>query len=277
MRNLQLLLTRYHFLLLFLLLEGACFYLIFQYNHFQRTSILSSANALSGNLFGVQDGALDYFRLGKTNQKLAAQNADLLNELNKMKYRDFLFNKKNKADTTSYQNYEYSNAEVINLSTNRLYNFLTINRGTRDGIKEDMGVIGSQGVVGVVRNVSTNFATVISLLHKNFKLSSKIKRNGYYGSLNWNGKQAEIAQLLDIPLHANIEAGDTVVTSGYSSLFPEGILVGVIENIAKQDGGHFYDLDVRLSTDFKNLDQVFIVDYKLREEKVQLESKITDE
>ena len=167
-------------------------------------------------------------------------------------------------------------ARVINNSVNRQFNYLTINRGKADGVEPDMGVICPEGLVGVVTSVSEHYATVISVLNREFFPNAKIKRSNYFGYIDWPGNDYRYCQLNDIPLHAIFEIGDTIVSSGYSAIFPEGVLIGIVTK-SNIDKGINYSLDVKLTTDFKQLDQVTLVKNLLKQEQHQLElSQIHD-
>lgn len=172
--------------------------------------------------------------------------------------------------------YRFSVARVINNSINLQHNFITINKGRRDGIKADMGVIANGNVVGLVANVSEHFSTVISLLNSRWKISAKIKRNNNFGSLSWDGKDYRRVQLNEIPYHVPVQNGDTVVTTGYSSSFPEGMMIGTISDYSIGTGSNFYRIEVMLAADFENLVIVGLVENKQLNEIKQLESLNND-
>jgi rod shape-determining protein MreC len=163
---------------------------------------------------------------------------------------------------------------VLNNSIFRQHNYITLDKGRSAGVKPEMGVISSEGIVGVVRGVSENFSSVISLLNSELSVSAKLKNSGYYGSFNWTGRDYRYGKLQDIPLHVDVSIGDTVITSGYSAIFPEGILVGFVEEY-QEKGGRFLELTVELSTDFKKLNNVYIVKNLLKEEQKELENEFT--
>jgi rod shape-determining protein MreC len=176
-------------------------------------------------------------------------------------------------DTIYHQQYEYMPVKVINNSINRQNNYLTISKGSIQGLQPEMAVISSYGIVGVIKKTSGNFSSVISVLNINFKVSAKIKKNGYFGSLSWDGKDYTIANLNEIPLHVDILRGDTVITSGYSAIFPEGVLIGTILSFDKKSGNNFYDIKVKLSTDYKNLSVVYAIKNLFKNEQLKLESQ----
>ncbi|NJK85384.1 MAG: rod shape-determining protein MreC [Bacteroidales bacterium] len=153
-------------------------------------------------------------------------------------------------DTGANKKYVFIHARVINNSTDKQYNYITLNRGNKDGIEKEMAVVCSDGIVGVVKEVSENFSSVISLLNLNIKINAKIKKSGYFGPLQWTGTGYRKAVLSDIPHHVKITLGDTIVTSGFSAMIPEGYMIGVISDF-KLKGGNYYEIEVDLSTDFK--------------------------
>ncbi len=243
----------YYTFLLFLFLEIIGLTLFLNQHAYQRFAFLNSSNQLTASLYDAFRGVTLYLDLNHSNQVLVQENLRLHKQLNEVKIR------------TPYQSYQhgdfkYISARVINNSIHRRRNMLTIHAGRNDGVRPDMAVISPAGVVGVTYAVSANYCTAVSLLNEQFKLSAKIKKNGYFGSLTWNTGHYQDATLTEIPTHVNIELGDTIVSSGYSSIFPEGYMVGRIEEIILPPGSNFYDIKVRLAVDFKSLDYVYLVD-----------------
>lgn len=270
MRNLILFLTRNYYILLFLLLESLSIYLVIQNNHFQRAHVLNSSNVIAGNIYETYSGITDYFRLKEKNEKLAQENVMLRNQL-----REFFSNELKSPvtakDSLHKQQYIYLVAKVVNNSTNRMKNYLTLNVGSKQGIKPEMAVISSNGIVGIVRDVSGNFCSVMSLLHTNARIPVTIKKFGENSIFTWNGEDEWHAQMERIPSHLELSKGDTIVTSAYSSIFPEGIMVGTIEEFKKIAGNTFYNVRVKLSTNFNRLSYVNVVNNLMKDEQNKLE------
>lgn len=272
MRNLFIFIWKNHFLFLFLLLESLSFYFIVRNNYFHRSSFINSSNRISGNILSAYESVNYYFSLGTANQQLALENAQLKNKLTSSFIIDKI-NKKSIVDSVYKQKYEYIVAKVINNSTNRATNYLTLDKGSKHGIKEDMGVVLGNGVVGIVKNVSENFSSVMSLLHKDVTVNAKIKKDGSFGPLVWKeGDDYMHATLTDIPIHVRLKGGDTVTTSSYSSIFPENIMIGTVESFFRRSGDYFFTVKVRLSADFKKIHYVYVVNNLMKEEQVKLEN-----
>lgn len=214
----------------------------------------------------------EYFNLKSENERLSKENAELHSH-DLLSFSKIVNGEYNVNDTTYKQKYTYTNAKVINNSTNRRNNYLTLDKGSKQGITNKMGVITSLGVVGLVENVSENFCTVKSLLHSNTIINSKFKKDGTFGPLSWDGENFEYATLNDIPTHVRIVRGDTVVTSQYTKMFPENILIGTVDTFYRESTKPFYTVKVKLSINFKKLTHVYIVNNKLREEQEALEKK----
>ncbi len=227
-------------------------------------------HAFEGNLSEKFLNLKDYLNLRKENKQLIVENNKLYNRL--ARYKTLRSENQNNSEDSLYMGqYTYIPAKVINNSTNKQYNYITLNKGSRQGIKEEMAVVSADGVVGVVKKVSDNFSSVISVLNRQFYINAKIKKNGYFGPLSWNGKNYKQVILSQIPHHVKVEIGDTIVTSGYSAIYPEGIMIGVVSNF-EMKGGNFYEITVDLSTDFKNLSQVQVINNFKKEEQTTLEN-----
>ena len=269
MKNLIRFFIRFHFAIFFIIFELISLSLVFQYNHFQKAKVVSLIQNISGYYHSKVFSIAEYLNLRETNQRLAGENVRLNNILQQAYRADDIFFYK-QDDPFNKQRYYLTSAKVINNSVNKKHNFITLNKGSEQGLTQDMAVISSDGVVGVIYDVSKYYATVISLLNTNLKISAKLKKNDYFGSLVWDGKDYRHAILNEIPYHVAIERGDTIVTSSYSAIFPEGILIGTIEDF-KIKGGNFYEITVALSTDFKHLTYVSAVSNLKKEEQLKLE------
>lgn len=272
MRNLITFIWRNYFFFLFLLLEALCIYLVVQNNYFQRASFVNSSNALSAKVMKTSADVEEYFFLKKENDRLAQENAELRSRslVSFAMVVDDIYTVK---DTTYKQKYTYTTCKVVNNTTNRRNNFLTLDKGALHGIKNNMAVITSTGVVGQVKDVSDNFCTVMSVLNSKTTISAKIKKDGSYGPLTWEGDDFRFATLHDIPTHVRLVKGDTIVTSAYSRTFPENIMIGTVENFERKSGEYFYTVEVRLSTEFKKISHVYIVTNILKQEQEELEKR----
>lgn len=276
MRNLWLFLIKYYALFLFIFLEVVAFILLVNSNNFQRATVLNSANEVVGNWYNMVNRSEDYLSLTEINDSLSAENELLKNELKSTfynpkvdtgTYRDTLMVN----DTLRIKQYKYIIAKVINNSITKRNNYITLNQGSLHGIHKNMGVICSNGIVGIVKDVSPHYSTVISLLHKDIKISAQTKATKDFGSLVWDGYNPRKAQLIDIPNHVTIRRGDKVITTAFSSIFPEGIPIGVVTNAEIKTGDNFYTVDVQLSTPFEHLEYVYVIDNRMGAEQQRLE------
>ncbi len=281
MKNLFRLIYRYHVVFLFVLLETLSLSMVVTYNNYQRAVFFDSSNFFSGTLFEKFSSFSQVFEFKQVNTKLAEENIVLRTALHQFllktnrgtyKSSDSIYLPRIARDSSQKVVYRFTTARVINNSINQQHNFITLNKGRRDGVKPDMGVIANGQVIGMVFDVSENFSTVISMLNSRWKISAKIKRNDYFGSLSWDGKDYRRVQLNEMPYHVPIQNGDTVVTTGYSSSFPEGLVIGTVSDFSIGTGSNFYKIEVMLAADFKNLVIVGLVENKQLYEIKQLES-----
>ena len=271
--------------ILFILCEIISFLLIYRNNAYQRNVMLSSANTITASISSVSHRFFSYFDLQRVNQELMERNKVLEMEVIRLHdriqtmERDSVgFQKIFLKDTVindlfydyDYQ-FEYIPVGVVKNSTALMRNYITINKGYRDGIRPDMGVVSPLGVTGIVTTVKKNFSVVLSLLNTKFNVSGKVLNSNYSGSLSWDGVDTQYAYLKELPTYATFQVGDTVVTSGYSSIFPPGILIGVVESYNKQRDDNFYSLKVRLATDFQSLSVLFVIRNKMQEEQIEAE------
>lgn len=267
MKNLFTFLWRYQFFFLFVLLEVFSVLFLVKNSYYQGSVILSSTNGFTGNILNVYTNITDYFALRKANKILAEENAAFLNKLP----GSFI-----KTDTTSFfyrdtlymQQYRYTAAKVISSSTNRRNNFLKLNKGRIHGIGNEMAVIAPGGIVGQVIEVSDHFSSVMSVLNRHSKISVKLKSTEQIGTLLWNGENYRIGTMTDIPSHTELTKGDSVITSGYSHIFPEGVNIGTIEDFRINPGDNFYTADIKYAVDYNRVYHVYVVQ-NLQEEEIR--------
>jgi len=257
MKNLVRFIIQHHFLILFVLIESFSLFLLFSANPYQKVRFYNASHKVSGRLSLKIENIRDYLSLHSENRKLAEENADLYNQLSSS-YKIVQAGSELPRDSASAGRYSFLTAKVINNTVNKQYNYITIDRGSKSGIQPEMAVISSEGVVGMVKSVSENYSSVLSVLNRDFIISAKIKKNGYFGPLSWNGNSTDYAILVDIPHHVVFEKGDTVVTSGFGGVFPEGFLVGIIED-SRLKGGNYFEIKVKLSSDFRKLSYLHVI------------------
>jgi rod shape-determining protein MreC len=271
MRSLLNFLERYNNLIIFLILEGIAIYYLSTRNYYHNTKAVNSIRWVT---YGIEEritNTKNYLNLHYVNAGLAAENTALRNSLNRL-IRNNSSSFYSVSDTVYQQQYQYTTARLINNSVNRQKNFYTINKGTRHGIETDMAVIGGGGAAGVVVGCSENYSVVMSLLNLDFRLSARLRSNGYFGSLSWDGRDYRKAVLSDIPQHVSVNIGDTIETTGYSAIFPEGITVGTVVDFEKP-GSDFYVIYVQLINDFRKLQFVDVVANKKKREFIELEGQ----
>lgn len=274
MRNLLDFLVKYNYWFLFLFLEAVSFVLLFQFNSYQGSVWFSSANAVTGKLYETSSEIESYFQLSKINSELTQRNLYLEQRLHKLEKQIG----DSAADSTmeksllvkSLQPYRLIPAKVISMTAGRLDNLITINKGEVDGIKKDMGVVCGTGVVGIVYLTSKHYSIVIPILNSQSNISCVIQGRGYFGYLHWTGGDVSLAYVDDVPRHAHFRLYDNVVTSGYSSVFPAGIIVGKILHVYNSADQMSYRLRVKLSTDFGKLRDVCVVDNSALSEQIDI-------
>lgn len=254
--------------LLFLLLLGISLTLTIQSHSYHKSRVISSANFLSGGVYEKINNVSEYLNLKTENDALAQENAKL---------RSLLFNIKDTTSIPKLENIKGLNpanmivSKVIHNSYDAHENYLTLNSGSLQGVKSDMGVINSLGIVGIIDNTSPRYSTVVSILNIKSQINAKLKKSNHFGSLIWNGKSTGYVQLIDIPRLAAIRKGDTIVTGGQSVIFPENINIGTVEKIYIEKENHYYTLDVKLFNDMTNLGHVYIIKSKDNDEITNLE------
>ena len=275
MHNLLDFLQKYHHWFLFVALEIISGVMLFRYNSYQGSVWLSSANRMAGQFYEMESGVTSFFSLTRTNEELTLRNFYLERQVEQLRR---LYTDATKDTTVEQRNqlqflsqYKLIPAKVVSNSVNKPDNLMTINKGKSDGVEVDMGVACGNGVVGIVYLVSDHYSVVIPALNANSsRISCAIRNRDYFGYLHWTGGDPTIAYVEDIPRHAHFKKGEWVVTSGYSSIFPSGVLVGQIEKVFNSNDGLSYKLQVRLSTDFSCLRDVVVVSDKSISERVKL-------
>jgi len=216
----------------------------------------------------------DYFSLRRENKRLVEENVLYRNQLKRdWTIRDF--EEFTIQDSAYKQLYTYIEASVINNSVNKNHNYIILDKGRENGIEPDMAVISEKGVVGIVKSVSENFSTVLSVLNLNFRVSGKFKNQKYFGPVTWNGRDPGVVLLNEILHHVPVNRGDTIVTSGYSYIFPEGIAIGKVKNYSLK--GNFYRIEIDLFTNFRNLSQVYVVKNLQKQELLELEEQLQND
>lgn len=277
MQNLIFLLKKYSFILVFLLLESIAGFWIIKTHNYQKVLAVDVASDITGSLFSVYSSIYDYFGLKKDNAELSVENAKLRSIIESYNH----LNDTVQLDTNFYlynTTISYIPCKVVNNSVIKFKNFFTVNKGETDGIKEGMGVVSPSGIAGVIIDVSSNYAIAMSVLNANFSASVRLKKTRETGSLEWPAHYSpRNAAVIDIPSYVKIEIGDTVETSGYSGLFPEGTMVGTIEKFQINPDDGYYLIDIHLSTDFHALQHVYLIDNNAKFEKDSLENLILNE
>jgi len=238
----------------------------------QRVKWLSSSSKVVGSVYQIKENLENYFELKKVNKNLSEENANLRKALYQSQFEKALIEGKF-GNTDTLNKFIVSAAKVIKNSVIREKNLITLNKGGKEGIVQDMGVISDKGVVGVVEKTSDHFTTVISLLHSELSINASLKNTKHFGSLIWDTKIIDRCILVDLPKISNIQIGDTIVTGGMSSVFPAGIPIGQVSAYSVPNNSSFYKAEVRLFNDMSNLDQVYVIKNTLREEQVSLENQ----
>ena len=267
MRNLIHFFVKNIFFFLFLFLETIAFFLIVANNSYQRSAFISASNGFTSSILSTVSNATDYIGLKDENLRLAKENASLRSMLKESNlWSDTAF--KSFDDSLRHQFYTYKEAQIISNSFQNRNNYLILNKGRIDGIETEMGVISSNGIVGIVNSVSKHFCSVISVLHSKSAIDAKITSNGYTGTIYWSGGDYKLGDLKNIPSHTEFSKADTIVTSGNSSIFPPEIPIGYISDFELRAGQNFYDISFNYSVDYNNIHNVYII-HNLRKEEIK--------
>lgn len=275
MRNFIQFLVKYHIFLFFIGLQTLCFWMIYVNNSFHQASFVNSSNRMIGTIYKWKGNVTEYIELQRVNDELSAENEELRNRL-----RDNFVNVNDHFvminDTLRERKYRSKSAQVVNSSINKQLNYLTINKGRGEGLKPEMGVVNKQGLVGVVKDVSEHFSTVLPIINLKFTASAELERTGNFGLLRWDGGDFRYAYLNDVPRHADVQVGDTVITRGSSAIYPRGINVGKVSEVEDREGTNFHKIRIELFNDFSQIRYVYVVENMLKEEQHEIES-ITEE
>ena len=269
MHNLLRFIKLNQFLLLFVIIEGFSIILLLQNNSYQAHKAIKFSTEYTSTIYRYKSAFSNYLSLKKTNDYLILENAKL---------HTLLQNNETFVDSSLLRNknFNYIAAKVINNSVKKRNNFITLNKGLKNGIKNGMGVMTNQGVIGIIHSVSKNYALAISLLHNKSAIGIFLKKNMHTAILKWEGFDYRTATIRDLPIHIPLNIGDTIITNSYSNIYPEGINIGTISDFKKNDDG-FYTINVNLFEDFNNLRYVYVIHSKESEEQLILESKIKND
>jgi len=272
MRALFVLFLKYGGIILFVILEAICMFLVVEYNQKQGEIYTTSHKKWVGGIYNQAEDFAQYLKLSAINDSLAAENARLYAQLDNAKYINTLEIDSAYVESTA-QRYSYISAKVINSSYTNHNNFLTLDKGTSDGIHSGMGIISSFGVVGIITSASEKYSVALSVLHRDARISAGIRGSNYHGGIIWEGTNPKEVKLVDVPKHAIFEKGDTIQTTGYSTFFPAEIMIGKVTNFELESGSNFYNIDVELSNDLTNIQYVYVVNHLQQEEIKQLEEE----
>ena len=279
MRNLLNFLLKYNYWLLFILLEVICFVLLFRFNNYQQSVFFTSANVVAGKVYEVSGGISSYFHLKSVNEDLLDRNMALEQQITNLENRlkDYRIDSitMNSIRYLEQADYKIFKAHVIRNSLNQADNYITLDKGSSSGIRPEMGVVDGNGVVGIVYKTSPSYSLVISVLNSKSSISCKIIGSEYFGYLKWEYGDSRYAYLKDLPRHAEFNLGDTVVTSGYSTVFPAGVMVGTVDDMSDSNDGLSYLLKIKLATDFGKLGNVRAISRSGQGEQRELENMST--
>lgn len=276
MHNLTEFLAKHNHWFVFLVLEVVSMVLLFRYNSYQGSVWFSSANAVTGKVYEWDSAVESFFSLSGVNSQLTQRNAFLEQQVRMLDDSIARLTRSQEAAVTRlssmvpFQGCRLIPAKVVANMVNRYDNLITIDKGSADGVKRDMGVVCGMGVVGIVYLVSEHYSIVIPALNSHSNISCTIQRRGYFGYLRWRGGSSQLAYLEDVPRHAHFKLGDNVVTSGYSSVFPPGVMVGKVLHVFNSADGLSYRVQVKLSTDFARLRDVCLVDDSALQQRIDL-------
>ena len=277
MRNLINFLLKYNYWFLFIVLEVASFVLLFRFNNYQQSTFFTSANVVVGAVYEVSGGISSYFHLKSVNADLLDRNMALEQQITNLE-KALREHQVDSATVNSIReipltDYRLFKAHVIKNSLNQADNYITLDQGSSSGIRPEMGVVDGNGIVGIVYETSSSYSLVISVLNSKSNISCKIVGSDYFGYLKWEHGDSRYAYLKDLLRHAEFNLGDTVVTSGFSTVFPEGIMVGTVDDMSDSHDGLSYLLKIKLATDFGKVSDVRVIARNGQQEQKELENK----
>ncbi|HKJ06507.1 MAG TPA: rod shape-determining protein MreC [Flavobacteriaceae bacterium] len=270
MQQIIYLIRKFRYFLLLLCLEVIAFIFIVQHHSYHKSKFVNSANAVTGSVYKKLNSVTEFFHLKEENKLLNEENVRLKNLIELTSANDSLVEFKSVNDTVFNQKYTFTSAKIINNNYHRRNNVLTLNKGSKHGLSSDLGVVNSKGVIGVVKSVSKNFATVLSILNNYSQINVKLKNSSHFGTMVWDGKNYNVVQLTDIPRQAEIKIGDSIITGGKSAIFPEGIPVGKVKDF-NFENNQYKQINVELFNDMSAIGNVKIIKNLLRNEQLQLE------
>ncbi|SMG44249.1 rod shape-determining protein MreC [Marivirga sericea] len=275
MRRLFQFIYQYRAFFIFLLLEVVSGWFVVNHNDYISASYFNSSSAIAGNVYENRQAVQDYFQLAKVNQNLVEENELLRNRL----AVDSLTVEVDSTDIPLQLSgqYEFITGKVVNNSVHRFRNYFTLDVGSKDGIKEGMGVVNPNGIIGKIKSVSTNFSTAYSALHSSLLVSVLIDETETLCTAKWSGEDPTQISLEYVPRHIKVQEGMQVVSSGYDAIFPEGVKLGTVKSVEIDEEATFYDIEVALSADFFSLDYVYVIGNKLKQEKDSLEQELQKE
>jgi rod shape-determining protein MreC len=276
MERLFLFIYQYRSFFTFLVLQVICVWLLVQNNQYQGARFFNSANTIAASINASSQNFRDFLSLRETNRLLAEENAMLKRKLEQRNQSLYTLNVREINDPVLINRFDFLAARVVNNSVHQFKNHLTLNKGAKDGILPGMAVISAEGIVGKVKTTSDNFSVVTSLLHSDVLTSVQLARTSHFGTVQWDGLHPDYINLLYLPRHVQPQVGDTIVTSGYNSIYPEGLLVGTIDKTELREEALFHTIRVKLSQDFRKLTYVAVVKSNLKAEQELVEQTLDE-
>ncbi len=271
MRQLFLLIYQYRTFVTFVLLEIASFWLILGSSNYHNAAFFNTSNYLIANVYTSKQNVYRYLNLIHVNDDLSKENAFLRDLIDKQKPSESPIDSLEVKSLDSLYQFEYIPAKVINNSTRKINNYITINKGAKDGLQPGMAVISTKGIVGIIKTVSNKYATIYSLLHSDIYVSSVISRLNVFCTIKWQGENPQYASLLYVPRHVQLQLGDTIMTSGFNAIFPENIPIGTINDFSIDENQSFYNININLASDFSSVSYVYLIKNNFKQEKDSIE------